>query len=229
MSNRPGLLLSSIVAGSILTLASAPALASALTAAQDIAYSVLPADNNWGSPCSIDWTAHTALTNGACLYTLSLQQDDPTITSSDIRSWWGMYSPGSPNYYDAIASGNHFTEIVNVTDIQEGDLLAVKYQTSATSPFTGYIMLVEFAPVLEVGSSSRYVVGIIDSTQSPHGSTDSRWHADAGGVNDRGVGSGDIYLDAGSSGEIIGHAWSTGAGSYYGQSVRAIKAGRFVR
>lgn len=230
MSTRLGLALSSIVAGSVLTLAAAPALASHLDAARDIAYNVAPASNNWGSPCSIDWTNHTATTNGACLFTLSLQHDDPTITSTDVYTWWGAYNPGSPAYYDAIAAGNHFTQIVNVADIQEGDVLAVKYRSSPTSAYTGYIMIVEFAPELISGSTTRYIVGIIDSTQTPHGSTDTRWQADAGLVHDKGVGAGDIYVDAdAATGAIAGHSWSAGPGSYYNQATRAMNAGRFVR
>jgi hypothetical protein len=230
MSTRLGLALSSIAVGSLLTLAAAPALASAMTAAPGLAYNVLPANNTWGTPCSIDWATPTALTNGACLFTLSLQHDDPTISTSDVQSWWGMANPGSPAYYDGIVAGSHFTQVTTVADIAEGDLLAVKYRTSATSAYIGYLMLVEIAPALITGSTTRSIVGIIDSTQTPHGDTDTRWQADAGLIHDKGVGSGDIYIDADAvTGAITGHSWSAGSGSYYSQATRSMVVGRFVR
>lgn len=231
MSTRFGLALSSIVTGSLLTLAAAPAMASILSTAQDIADNLTPANNSWGTPCNISLTApYTATTNGACFFTLVLQRDDPTITTGTIFTWWGFNNPGSPAYYDAIAAGNHFTEITNVADIQAGDLLAVKYQTSSTSPYTGYLMIVEYEPELVTGSNTRYTVGIIDSTQTPHGSTDTRYLADTGAngpEHDKGIGSGDIYIDADATGAIAGHTWSAGPGSFYSQVARSMKVGRF--
>ncbi|MCC6557708.1 MAG: hypothetical protein IT372_32555 [Polyangiaceae bacterium] len=224
---RTGIVLSSILAGSLVTLAAAPARASALDAAHEIAYNVAPASNTWGSPCSISWTGYTANTNGACLFTLSLQHDDPTITTSLISTWWGSNNPSGPVYYSQIVAENHFTNITNVADIEAGDLLAVRYLSGGS--YIGYVMIVEFAPELIAGSSTRYLVGIIDATKTPHGSTDSRWQADAGGVHDWGVGYGDIFIDADENGAIAAHTWSTGTGSYYTQATRQMVAGRFVR
>ena len=237
MNVRPGLTVSSLIVGSLLTFSAAPALASALDSAREIADNVTAANNSWGSPCSIDFTNHTAATNGACLFTLSLRDDDPTLTSAQISFWWGSTNPSAVVYFNQINAQNHFTKISNVANIQEGDLIAVK--TSATA---GYLLLVDVLPsyigdvVRDNATYSRYFVSVIDSiSSSPHGPTDSRWNADLAAdgvtaVHDQGVGSGDIYLDADADGAIVAHTWSTvNGGTLYTVATRPLTVGRFVR
>ena len=238
MNTRPALTVSSIIAGSLLTFASAPALASHLDSARSLAESVTPAGNAWGTPCNIDFASGTAASNGACLFTLSLRDDDPTITAPQVAAWWGSINPNSVIYYNQINAQNHFTKITNVVNIQEGDVIAVK--TSAT---TGYLMIVDVAPsyVSNLISSTptsyagRYLASVIDSVSTtPHGDTDSRWMSDtdASGlaVHDQGVGMGDIYLDANDNGEIVAHVWSVADGvAAYSQVERPLVVGRFVK
>jgi hypothetical protein len=76
-------------------------------------------------------------------------------------------------------------------------------------------------------------VSVLDSTQNPHGATDSRWQGDPNGVHDAGVGAGDIFIDVDANDEIVAHTWSTGnGGTVYNQTgvgARPMVVGRFVR
>jgi hypothetical protein len=236
MNIRLGLIISSTIVGSLLTVAAAPALASPLDSAREIADNVTAANNSWGSPCSIDFTNHTAVTNGACLFTLSLRDDDATITAPQVAAWWGSSNPSAVVYFNQITAGNHFTNISDATTIQEGDLIAVK-----TSSTAGYLFLVDVAPIYvadvvrDNATYSRYFVSIIDSiSSSPHGPTDSRWFTDVGptglAAHDQGVGSGDIYIDVDVDGAIAAHTWSTvNGGTLYTAAARPVAVGRFVR
>jgi len=232
MINRSVLALSSLAAASLVSLAAAPAMAGAVDSARDLVANITPADNNWGSPCSVDFTLYTATTNGACFFTLSLRDDDPTISTALLSTWWGSTNPSAGIYYNQIGAGNHWTEITAVADIQEGDLLATSW-TNTNGTAGGYVMIVDVAPAAQV-PATRYLVSILDATQTPHGPTDSRWQADAGGIHDKGAGAGDIYIDADAvTDAIVAHTWSTvTGGTIYNQTgagARPMRVGRFVR
>lgn len=238
MNIRPGLIASSAIIGSLLTVAAAPALASPIDSLREIADNVTAANNSWGSPCSIDFTNHTAVSNGACLFTLALRDDDATITAPQVAAWWGSSNPSAVVYFNQINAQNHFTTVSNGADIQEGDVIAVKNSSTSTA---GYLFLVDIAPVYvaevvrDSVTYSRYFVSIIDSiSSSPHGPTDSRWFTDVGptglDAHDQGVGSGDIYLDLDANGAVAAHTWSTvNGGTIYTATARPITVGRFVR
>jgi hypothetical protein len=223
--------LSSII-GSLVALAASPALAiTPIQAAQDLTNNILPADNAWGTPCSINWTSYTATTNGACLFSLSLIQANLSYTTQTIKGFWGSTNPGSALFYDKIVAGVHFTNITNIANIASGDLISIKYTST-----TGASMMVDVAPVawspatapLQTGTS-QWIVGIIDSTTTPHGDTDSRWHADVDGAHDQGVGTGDMRLYTDATGAIVGYTWTLDNGSvYYDQATRQLGVGRFV-
>ncbi len=235
MSKQIGLL-SSLVASAVVTLAASSAQAQTpLQWAADLADHVAPSANAWGTPCAITWgdavtgVGYSATTNGACLYTLSLKKSDSSINNALLQFWWGSANPSSPTYHDQIVAQNHFINVTDFRTAQPGDLLVSKYAGSTGN--TGYqLILLSSESEGVVNGVERFSVTAVDSTRSPHGETDSRWNAD-GGVHDYGVGIGSLYVDANAStGEIVGHTWSTVAnGSYYGQAERHLVAGRFVR
>src|SRR5689334_12007353 len=93
-------LLSSLVAGAAVTLAASSAQAqTAFSYANELVANVTPEANSWNSPCAITWgdpatgIGYSAVTNGTCLFTLSLKKADPTVTNSLLTFWWGSSSP----------------------------------------------------------------------------------------------------------------------------------------
>jgi len=79
-----------------------------------------------------------------------------------------------------------------------------------------------------IAGTRQYAIEVFDSSQSGHGSGDTRKMAD--GSWDRGVGIGyfRIYADS-ISDEIVGYTWSTYANSvYYSQSAHHLVAGSLL-
>lgn len=222
----------SSIAASLITLAASPALAvTPLELVIDLSHNILPADNTWGT-CNINWAAHTAVSNGACLFTRAVA-DANGYSNATINSFWGSNSPSSAIYYQKIIDQVHFTSITAMGSIAPGDLISIKY--TDTTPVGGTSMIVELAPVQItaqapiIAGTTQWVVGVIDSTQNPHYVTDSRWWADGPLTHDQGVGRGDmrIYVND-TTGAYDGHTWSWDNGPYKTQATRPIAVGRFV-
>ncbi len=241
MAKHTGLLLSSLVASALVSLAAAPAQAQThFEWVEEMVTNVTPDTNTWAMPCAITWgdpatgAGYSASTNGACLFTQSLRMADPTITGSLLTFWWGSSNPASNVIHDHIAAENHFEHLDDFALVMPGDVLASKY--SASGGDTGYTMIVAYAELSEeMGGVSRYLVQVYDSTRSPHGETDTRWQADQG-THDQGVGTGFLFVDTDATGKIVGHTWSSiPNGTYYPQQdpplpqQRHLVAGRFVR
>ncbi|AKT38121.1 hypothetical protein [Chondromyces crocatus] len=195
-----------------------------------------PANNTWGSPCAIDWLAGTAVTNGACAFTLSLAHAYPTVTSTVRLQWWGASNPGAPVYYDQIGLEKKFWSITDVLDVLPGDIVATKYAGSGSSTTGTIFVVAEINHELTLPSGNeRYRVDIVDSTSSPHGSSDSRYQAVSSSppVHVQGIGTGEIFLDFDPvSGTYAGHTWSTSTGATYypntsGSGGRQLVVGRF--
>jgi hypothetical protein len=240
MAKRAALVLSSVLASTLVTAAAAPASAQTfLDYAIDIALGVTPADNNWASPCDIDWAPdpYKATTNGVCYFTLSLKKSDPTITNPILTQWWGSTNPPSPDLHELIVENdpavNHFEHVADFSAALAGDLLVTEYQQGSGN-WTGYTMMLGLDPEWHsttMEGYDRYLCTVLDSTRTPHGNTDTRWLADAGGVHDWGVGIGEMYVDTDPmNGAIVRHTWSRDPkGTSYPQAVRNMAAGRFIR
>jgi hypothetical protein len=236
MAKHTGLLLSSLVASALVSLAAAPAQAqTAFEWAEQLVTNVTPEANTWGSPCDIVWgnpvsgAGYSAKTNGACLFTQSLKKADPTITNSLLTFWFGSASPDAMKYHDYIAAENKFENITDFALAQPGDVLATKYTSNGVS--NGYLMILAHSEYVgESNDVSRYLIQVYDSTRAPHADTDTRWNADMG-AHDYGVGTGYLYIDTNPlTGAILAHSWSlTLSGTYYTQEQRHVVAGRFVR
>lgn len=206
--------------------------------------------NRFGTPSSIDWASFTGTTQGASLFTLSLLHEDPTLTTSILRGWWGSTSPTSTNLYGQVVAGNHFKRISKISDILPGDLLVINY----TDGGSGHTAIVDASPTAiaavepVVPGTTQYSLRVIDSTSTAHGCTtdpstgDTRWvPADPtrpcrGGSTDGGAGRGTMRLYAVSpgranAGDLTGYSWSLASGSaYFPQSgARPHAIGRLVR
>jgi hypothetical protein len=155
-------------------------------------------------------------------------------SDSDFTQWFGSTSPTAELYHDAIQAQNGFAVVSNINDIQEGDVLAVKYlEEDAT--VTGHVMIADGVAVAYaaneplVSDTVQYELKIIDSSKSGHGSSDTRLMSD--GSWDTGVGSGKLRLYADNNGTVVGYSWSTvKASTYYSlRSTRHLVIGRLAR
>ncbi len=203
--------------------------------AEELVQNITPDHNTYdASPTYIYWAG----VNGAVDYEnrtqcssflTNLLKQSYGWDNSTFKAWFGSTSPTAAKYHDAIQAQNGFTLLANVQDLTMGAILAIKYPEGGAS--TGHVMLVRNAPeempakAPIIADTRQYAVEIFDSSQSGHGSGDTRKMAD--GSWDKGVGMGvfRIYADE-ISGEIVGYTWSTYSNSvYYSQSDRHLVAG----
>jgi hypothetical protein len=201
---------------------------------------VTPENNIYTTTNSLDsvrWTGVNGATSYFCrtdcsgLITQLLKQ---TYGYSDsyFQTWTGLKNPYAVTYYNEIKAKDHFSQISTVTNIQQGDIIAIKYPTSASN--TGHTMLVAAAPTLRstataplITGTRQYEVSVIDQSSSGHGSTDTRYIS-SGNFND-GIGRGIFRLYVNSKGAITGYTWSTYTTSvYYSQSERQLIVGRLI-
>ncbi len=130
-----------------------------------------------------------------------------------FEKWFGSRRPSAARYYDAIAAQRGFQAIARVSDIQPGDLLAVKYLTRKDN--TGHVMLVAEAPRQMrprkplVGQSQQWSVTVLDCSQSGHGPADTRHGKGKDGKDHDGLGQGTLRLYADLQGTFVGFTWST--------------------
>jgi hypothetical protein len=198
-----------------------------------------PDDNEYAStPSFIAWGGHdgAAQTKNrsvcATFLTLLLARSYG-LTGADFAAWMGSASPSAGVYYEAVAGENGFHAVATAPAIEVGDILAIEYPGGSSSS-SGHVMVVTGAPLLRaptapvIQGTSQYEVTIIDSSSSPHGSSDTRMLA--GSAFDTGIGEGTFRLYTDSSGAIVGHTWSTESGStYYNQADRPLAAGRLIQ
>ncbi|MDB4976321.1 MAG: chitinase [Myxococcaceae bacterium] len=160
------------------------------------------------------------------------------LTDASLNSWLctatdpcGVGRPQAKHYFDAIMNGSRFTTLAKVSQVQRGDLIAMRY---ASGTDTGHVMWAASAPVAAGTGTDRnnvtiyfYKVDVIDSSASYHGSDDKRHLA---GI-DQGVGRGTARLVAYADGDLAGYSWSPFNQEVYingdGQG-RSVVAGRYV-
>ena len=231
--------LASVAAGSLVTLASAPAMAyQHLTWAN--AFITNATINEAGDDCSINWTAMSGYTLGAGFFTATLKQA-MGWSEADISSHWGMFCPTSPTYFTAIGNGQYFTQISNIANVQAGDVIVVN---SATGFLAGHTMVVA-APPVEIthqispiyAGTRQWKVRIVDATRTSHGCTDPRWIGTCVpvvGYTEPGAAEANmrLYSDTtvGNVGKLLGHTWSvtSSMSSYYSPMTRPYRIGRLT-
>jgi hypothetical protein len=130
-----------------------------------------------------------------------------------LKAWLGKSRPTANLYHDAIEAKKGFTRVEKVSAIQPGDFLAVKYITRKGN--TGHIMLVAGKPKrmdakkpIEA-DTDQWEIRIIDSSESGHGTTDTRHKKGADGKDHKGLGEGVLRLYANADGTVAGWTWST--------------------
>lgn len=104
-----------------------------------------------------------------------------------------------------------FTKRTTIGEVEAGDVLAVAYPESTT--ISGHVMIVRSAPVADSSllagpsGSTAYAVEVVDSTETPHG-TSTTYPDWRGGDVGEGLGHGTFVLYANSSGTIVASRWS---------------------
>ena len=152
------------------------------------------------------------------------------ITPNDFEKWLGKRRPLASEYFNAITQQQNFRAITSIANVRAGDVIAIRYPPG-TNENTGHIMIVNDAPSRrnpskpEVEGTQQWEVGVIDSSESGHGKTDTRRKPD-GSFGD-GVGQGILRIYTDNNNEIVGYTWSTFAVSdYYDQNTRRLVIGR---
>ena len=134
-------------------------------------------------------------------------------TKEDYKNWFGKNRPTAAAYHDTIVAEKGFARIERVQDLHPGDLIAVKYLKRKDN--TGHVMLADGKPQrMEakhpiVAGTEQWEVKIIDSSESGHGTTDTRHHKGENGKDHTGLGEGVLRIYSHANGQVAGWAWST--------------------
>jgi hypothetical protein len=210
------LLLASAGTGSALA---APADGHVATALDLVAHLDLANTDYAHGQGSVTWTGTVASHTDCSGFIDHLLMHDDGLTPDDFKRWFGSKRPTAARYHDAIVEGRGFTPLATVGALRPGDLIAIKYLTRHDN--TGHIMLVVEAPGRMnpvppyVDGTTQWSVAVVDSSESGHGTTDTRHQRGEGGHDHDGLGRGvfRLYTDAG--GSVTGFAWSTSKASRF--------------
>lgn len=162
---------------------------------------------------SVTWDGVVASHTDCSGFIDHLLMHDDGYTVDDFKRWFGSRRPNAAQYHDAMVDGKGFVQLASVSALKPGDLIAVKYLSRKDN--TGHIMLVAEAPRSISGAppfvdaTTQWAVTVIDSSESGHGPTDTRYKRGRGGRDHDGLGRGVFRLYAGAQGEVVGFAWST--------------------
>lgn len=139
-----------------------------------------------------------------------IQHSYPRHNAESFKKWFGTRRPVANTYYETIMAQNGFTRITTISDIQCGDIIAIKYPPGNAN--TGHIMLISGPPRMRapsapiVDGTHQWEVPIIDSSMSGHGKTDTRRNSD--GTYRTGLGRGVFRLYGQTSRAVAGYSWS---------------------
>ena len=210
---------------------------------------VKPAANDYGDPAKLSWQGSNGLaysTNRSKCASLVTQLLEKAY-DPDFVGWFGCTSPHAAAYHDAIEVEDGFDLIESIDDVRPGDIVAIRYDDAGCTDLacgsfsgcttSGHVAIVAALPTLRapvsplVAGTVQYAVTIIDSSSAYHGTGDTRYHSEALGADDRGVGRGAmrLYVDSGDPGRpIVGHSWSNASGSpFQPLSKRDLVIGRY--
>jgi len=205
------------------------ALAESLVAAlrpEDTAYQHEPTVVVWPSDPGHDRAECRADCSGFVSAVLRRAYD---LSESDLAAVVGAERPRAKTFHDAIVAGRGF-RVVALDDARPGDVLAIRFP--AGSEDTGHVMFLASAPRRRaatapvVEGTTQWELDVLDSTGSPHGTSDSR-HAKSGRPR-TGAGRGTIRVYVDKAGAFCGYTWSTSAKSpFRRQETRDAALGRF--
>jgi hypothetical protein len=205
--------------------------------ALELVDNVTPALNQYeGSPHYVTWPGVKGAVNYSnhtlCsgFLTVLLKQSNGW-TDWDIQNWLGTTGPSAATYHDAIVDENGFDRVLNVADIEAGDVIAIRYPTG--SSMTGHVAIVDGPVVLHeatlplVPGTFQFELAVVDSTKRGHGPLDSRLRANGTWQSGAGIGVMRLYTDGALN--VVGHAWSTSTGSeFLSEATYPVAIGRLM-
>jgi hypothetical protein len=184
-------------------------------------------------PGSVTWSGTVAAHTDCSGFIDQLLTHDDGLGADDFKRWFGSGRPTAERYHDAIVDGRGFTRLGSVAELRPGDLIAIKYLSRHDN--TGHIMLVNEAPQRMnavppyVDGTVQWSVPVIDSSESGHGTTDTRHQRGPGGHDHDGLGRGVFRLYADAQGQVVGFSWSTLKASHFvAPEDEHLVLGRFV-
>ncbi len=133
------------------------------------------------------------------------------LTDAQLKDWLKSKRPLAKHYHAAISAQQGFQNIVALKNALPGDLLAIQYPPGGKN--TGHMMLVIDAPKKRVATAplveqtDQWEIGVIDVSESGHGTTDTRHHADK--TSSPGLGRGVLRVYTNAAGGVAGYTWST--------------------
>ena len=195
-----------------------------LTEARKLVENILPENNEYSlTDTYVTWAG----SDGAVIYSnksscssfvTHLLMHSYGITAGTFVEYFGEDFPEAEDYYDRIADESVFMKIDNISLVEEGDFIAVKYlETDRTN--TGHMMLVNSEPVQRdassplIGGTIQWEIEIIDVSTSGHGPDDTRLKSD--GSWNSGAGRGVLRAYTDTEGAFAGYSWSTYSGSEF--------------
>ncbi|MFO0575874.1 MAG: hypothetical protein U1A78_17895 [Polyangia bacterium] len=145
----------------------------------------------------------------------------------------GTTSPSAAQYLYKIsqcaATGPiKFTAHTTIGAIEAGDVLVVSFPER--TDISGHVMVVRAAPVADTSlpagpsGSTAYAVEVIDSTQTPHG-TSATYPDWRGGGTGEGLGHGTFILYASATGALVASRWSATDPDLFDSSAHPLAAG----
>jgi len=206
-----------------------------IQAAADFIAHAAPANNEWGTACTMFWSdpylGYAGEATGSCFFTLSLRQAYPQHTAQAMFGWWGMNSPDSPRYFDAITSGNGFERRLKKTEVKEGDVVVLRYGGMGKS-LDGHTMMIEKIEAITPrepypdtngdgdpeNDLEQWKVTVLDSVQpqNHHGAGDTRYNIFNPLKSRGGAGRGHIRIYSNPiTHALAGHTWSTSSSSTF--------------
>jgi len=132
------------------------------------------------------------------------------LSEGKIKKIFKEKWPETDDIAAAVRHNNKIFQIITFDEIEIGDVVLIDYNSDGKIP-TGHIMFVNEKPrQVKAGENgeTESIVGIIDSTRSPHGRNDTRAKKPAS----TGVGIGEIVLFTADN-SITGYKWSTNKSS----------------
>jgi hypothetical protein len=103
----------------------------------------------------------------------------------------------------AEAPRGRWQRVARAADLEAGDVIVWLKPADSRSPNTGHTMIVHGVPSANPEHADEILVPVVDSTEGPHGATDTRAAA-----HRTGLGQGEIVLVIDASGAPIGYRWS---------------------
>ncbi|GAB3735218.1 hypothetical protein [Spirosoma lituiforme] len=144
----------------------------------------------------------------------ALFQHSYQVDSLYFKTWMGVKRPHASDYYEAIVSGNKFNHITQISDMQPGDVIALKFlDRSQHEEDTGHCLLMDGAPIrmpsadILLANTVQYSVRVMDSTGSPHSADTRRLSATE---HYPGLGEGTFRFYADLQGRLVGYSWGVG-------------------